>query len=79
MWVVAVGKYISRRIADLRQRKRLTPVQQRHLAGLLVGNRKGVFETTVPITKLVAPPLLRLDALTTNFLPATGGAKTMMR
>jgi len=45
-------------------------VQKRNFAGLLVGHRKGVLEATVAIPKLIASPLLRLDALTTNFLTA---------
>ena len=46
-------------------------VQERHLAGLLVGNGESVLETAITIPELVTPPLLRLDALATDFLATT--------
>ena len=45
-------------------------VQQRNLAGLLVGDGESILEATVAVPELIASPLLRLDALTTNFLTA---------
>ena len=46
-------------------------VQQRNLAGLLVGDGKSILEATVTIPELIASPLLRLDALAADFLAAT--------
>jgi hypothetical protein len=43
-------------------------VQQRNLAGLLVGDGKSILEATVTIPELIASPLLRLDALAADFL-----------
>jgi len=43
-------------------------IQERHLAGLLIGNRESVLETAVAIPEFITPSLLRLDALATNFL-----------
>jgi hypothetical protein len=45
-------------------------VQQRNLAGLLVGDGKSILEATVTIPELIASPLLRLDALAADFLAA---------
>ena len=45
-------------------------VEERNLAGLLVGNRKRVLEAAVTLPEFVAPALFRLDALTTDLLPA---------
>ena len=47
-------------------------VQERNLAGLLVRDGESVLEATVAVPELIASPLLRLDALATNFLAATG-------
>ena len=45
-------------------------IQERNLAGLLVGDGKGVLEATITVPELIASPLLRLDTLATNFLAA---------
>ena len=45
-------------------------VQERNLARLLVGHGKGVLQAAVAVPELIAPPLLRLDTLATNFLAA---------
>jgi hypothetical protein len=54
-------------------------VQERNLAGLLVGDGKSILEATVAVPELITSPLLRLDALATDFLAAdlirsSGGA-----
>jgi len=45
-------------------------VQKRNLAGLLVRDRESVLEVTVAVPEPIVSPLLRLDALTTDFLVA---------
>lgn len=45
-------------------------LEQRNLARLLVRGRESVLETGIPVTELVAPPLLRLDALLADGLSA---------
>lgn len=49
----------------------LTPVQQRHLARLLVGNGKHILQTPIAITQLITAALLRLDALLANLFATT--------
>jgi hypothetical protein len=53
-------------------------LKQGNLAGLLVGLGKSLLEATVSVTKLIASPLLRLDALfpdglATGIVAASGG------
>jgi len=50
------------------RRLALTTIKQGNFAGLLVGYRQGILEAAVPISQLVSPPLLRLNALATNGL-----------
>lgn len=45
-------------------------VEERNLAGLLVGDGKRVLETAITLSEFVAPTLLRLDTLTADLLPA---------
>jgi len=45
-------------------------VEKRNLARLLVGDREGILESAVAITKFIATPLLRLDALAADRLTA---------
>lgn len=45
-------------------------VEERNFAGLLVGDGKRVLEATVTLPEFVAPTLFRLNALTTDLLPA---------
>jgi hypothetical protein len=47
-------------------------VQKRNLAELLVRDGEGILEAMVAVPELIESPLLRLDALTTNFLAVTG-------
>lgn len=48
-----------------------TSIKQRDFARLLVGGGEGFFEASVPIAKLVTPPLFRLDALLSDGLTTT--------
>jgi hypothetical protein len=45
-------------------------IKKRNLAGLLVGDGKRVLEAAVTLPEFITPTLLRLDALTTDLLPA---------
>jgi len=45
-------------------------VEKRNLAGLLVGDGKGVLEAAITLSEFVTPSLLRLDTLTADLLPA---------
>jgi hypothetical protein len=45
-------------------------IQERNLAGLLVGDRKSILEATVAVPEFIASPLLRFNALATYLLAA---------
>lgn len=45
-------------------------VEERHFAGFLIGDGERVLEATVTLPEFVTPSLFRLDALTTDLLPA---------
>jgi hypothetical protein len=45
-------------------------VEERHFAGFLIGDGERVLEATVTLSEFVTPSLFRLDALTTDLLPA---------
>jgi hypothetical protein len=49
-------------------------IKKRNLARLLVGDGKRILEAAVTLPEFVTPALLRLDPLTTDFLPAPRGA-----
>jgi hypothetical protein len=64
MWVVARRGVSPRRRVSRREMH--TPIEQRHLAGFLIGHGKSVLESAIALSEFVSPPLFGLDALTTN-------------
>lgn len=51
-------------------------VEQRNLAGFLVGRRKGILQAGVAVPELISSPLFRFDALLANGLAARIGTSS---